>query len=104
MPCTYTGTLLGDAKLDAQTARKATTRLARLLCKACERLDRAGMLPKKDPLRKWWVEHQQLDAQAARAKAKTSWADEVIRDLDALNKRLAKPTKKKTKARKGRGA
>jgi hypothetical protein len=66
MPCTYTGSLEGDAALCAEEARKkaatSLTKTTAMLCatlKIVERYDVYDSLPKN--VKKFWREHKKID-------------------------------------------
>ena len=66
MPCYYTGTAEGDARLAADEAHKSLTEVTAHLCWLCdynERLLQANVLRERPPLWAWWQKHKALDAQ-----------------------------------------
>jgi hypothetical protein len=65
MPCYATGSAEGDARLAASEARSEYTKTARLLCQACEIIERKSSgwpvnAPKE--LTAWWENHKKIDA------------------------------------------
>lgn len=69
MPCFYTGSELGDARLATEEARKTVTKLARLLCTA-EKMIGNNPVSKKDrkALLDYFKEHNVIDAERKRRK------------------------------------
>jgi hypothetical protein len=61
MPCYYTGTAEGDAKLQRNEANKALTKVTRLLCRLCRHHDKYSLLDMPPEVRKWWKKHQMID-------------------------------------------
>ncbi len=70
MPCFYTGSAEGDAKLQADDARKALTITTEMLCTVCALIDDHNTchdandfarldLPKD--VKKWWKKHKKID-------------------------------------------
>jgi hypothetical protein len=62
MPCYATGSAAGDAALSEREAREEATRLARLLCLACESSERRNH-PLPALVAQWWREHKKIDAE-----------------------------------------
>lgn len=60
MPCYVTGTREGDLALSADEARAEATKLAQLLCKACDALEWQLRMP--DEVNAWWRAHKAVDA------------------------------------------
>ena len=60
MPCTYTGSLEGDALLGA---KDELDMLTRLLCEACKHLDNHELMKvvASEELFQWWIEHAEAD-------------------------------------------
>ena len=64
MPCYYTGTAAGDARLEASEANQALTKTTAHLCSLCRHIedtyedDIIGDVP---GLKKWWKEHKAID-------------------------------------------
>ena len=70
MPCYYTGTAEGDARLAAQEATTELTEVTRLLCKAMKVVERERLLKSMpDDVRDWWREHKVIDRKAQSRKA-----------------------------------
>lgn len=60
MPCYYTGSAEGDARLDAEIARKELTETTELLCKTMKWLEVNNMqIP--EFAKNWWKKHQKSD-------------------------------------------
>lgn len=62
MPCTYTGSLEGDARLAAETSGRKLTEVTNMLCltlREFEKFEEFENLPAH--VRKWWREHKKLD-------------------------------------------
>lgn len=68
MPCYYTGSAEGDARLASEEAHKQVTKLAGLLCESCLAMEKAR-LKMPDGTAAWWNEHKTID-KAARSSAK----------------------------------
>jgi len=65
MPCFYTGSAEGDARLAASEAREALTSITQLLCETCRQADKNHYtLPAET--QKWWNEHKTLDRKNGR--------------------------------------
>lgn len=64
MPCTYTGSLEGDARLATSEANQKLTEVTQMLCALCTHIeenyedDIIGEVPKTN---KWWKEHKEVD-------------------------------------------
>src|SRR5262245_18927659 len=72
MPCFYTGTAEGDARLAADEAHLALTNVTAMLCRLCARVEeiRAIDLSFFDAeIWAWWTRHKQLDAAREREAA-----------------------------------
>ena len=69
MPCYQTGSAEGDARLDAEEARKELTDTTRMLCRLMTVLVEADVfkgttfIGKVDGLQEWWRLHQEIDRQ-----------------------------------------
>ena len=64
MPCYATGSAEGDARLAAQEANDELTKVTRLLCKLCGRLERSGFtkpITTDKKLHAWWEKHKKID-------------------------------------------
>lgn len=61
MPCYYTGTAEGDARLAAQERlTREEQKFTRMLCKTCQVLEENGIeIPKG--IKKWWKKHKKQD-------------------------------------------
>lgn len=71
MPCYYTGSALGDAKLSAAESSKKVTELTDILCSTFRALERNGSWNNiKDqlttPAVTWWEHHKAVDAEKQR--------------------------------------
>lgn len=67
MPCYYTGSAEGDAKLAYQEATEALTEVTSLLCELCAYVEAGGgrgTLPER--VQEWWEKHQRIDAKRKR--------------------------------------
>lgn len=85
MPCYYTGTAEGDAKLDAAETRRKLTKTTRLLCKAMELLLRSFDTPAiPQELLRWHSKHQKVDK---KTKPKAVWlkSTKISEDVHELN-------------------
>jgi hypothetical protein len=62
MPCTYTGSLEGDARLAADEARTALTNVTAMLCSVCQKAEKAGRPDLLSPkVASWWKKHKKVD-------------------------------------------
>ncbi len=64
MPCTQTGSLLGDAQLSAQEANENATKLARMLCATLTLMEKQGDIlldHLNNETEEWWKEHKEID-------------------------------------------
>ncbi len=69
MPCYVTGTAEGDARLAADDARQAATRLSELLCMQLRALDETGHENLiHGAVRPWWDEHKRIDQERVEAE------------------------------------
>lgn len=64
MPCTYTGSLNGDAihflKQDKEQLSKEVLDLTQMLCLMCKKSEKEGTkIPKR--VAKWWKKHKEQD-------------------------------------------
>ena len=64
MPCYYTGSAEGDARLAAEETRerlgKEITNRTRLLCSICQTAEEAKLTLPKD-VQTWWNKHKKVD-------------------------------------------
>lgn len=96
MPCHYTGSAEGDARLAADEARKALTEVTQLLCSTIRTVEDHWIsggeevnLPKE--VKAWWKKHEKIDE--ARRKKETKQEKESKLKASALSK-LTKAEKK----------
>lgn len=62
MPCYYTGSELGDAKLEAEDTGQRLTEVTRVACTAMAVVEVYGLLDKvNQESRDWWYKHQETD-------------------------------------------
>lgn len=62
MPCFYTGSAEGDARLNAAESHKALTKATRVLCKTCKWLEKSNLMDHSpSELKKWWTSHKKVD-------------------------------------------
>jgi hypothetical protein len=65
MPCYYTGSAEGDARLHAEEAQTELTKVTRLLCSAMKAAERQRFLSAMpNDVRQWWREHKKIDRNA----------------------------------------
>ncbi len=90
MPCYYTGSAEGDAKLahqqEAVELSREITNLTRLLCEACTELSMDNV---SDELKKWWKQHQKIDKKNASLKKQRGLSKKQIEFINK-NKELIK--------------
>ena len=74
MPCYYTGSAEGDAKLAAQETHKKLTEVTRVACEALRMIEHMGDLGGLTAeTRGWWIEHKKVDVERIAAeKRKTT--------------------------------
>ena len=92
MPCYYTGTAEGDAKLAADEARRELTRVTSMLCELLARIDYEGEFTLTDlhdelvpGLNNFWQEHKAIDK-----KRKESIYEKAISKLTVEELRVLK--------------
>jgi hypothetical protein len=73
MPCTYTGSLEGDARLAASEAlakkTSTLTKVTQMLCATCTKAEKAGRLDLLSPKTQvWWKKHKKQDAKRKKKK------------------------------------
>jgi hypothetical protein len=61
MPCYYTGSEIGDARLARDEANAELTKLTRWLCAICHVAD-LNKWPLPNDLQRWWNKHKRIDA------------------------------------------
>lgn len=72
MPCYYTGSEAGDARLAASEARQALTAVTATLCATCEYLEKNHPAAFREipELRAFWIRHQEVDRERKERAAK----------------------------------
>lgn len=91
MPCYYTGSAEGDARLSEQEAHTETTKITDMLCRTLKAIEDRELEPDllliqllpKD-VQRWWKEHKKLDKRAT--------ADAIEfkkREIERVEKKLA---------------
>jgi type II secretory pathway predicted ATPase ExeA len=78
-----TGSAEGDAQLEAESARTEATKLTRLLCEACKRLDNYDADMSRE-LSAWWTAHKEIDER--RRKKEQEEREKKIMLKNALKK------------------
>lgn len=61
MPCFYTGSAEGDARLLVEEANSKLTMVTQLLCAVLETMEKRGQVIPQGAL-EWWKEHKKIDA------------------------------------------
>lgn len=98
MPCYYTGSAEGDAKLaysmDMQKMGQKLTELTQLLCEACKAIENStsSFNNASKELKKWWKEHKKIDKKNTSLKKQKGLSkiqiDFINENKEAIKKQL----------------
>ena len=102
MPCFYTGSEVGDIRLNNEEQRRALSEVTEMLCEICKELEEADLLdhlPEKTL--DWWKKHKKIDKKRKAEevdyakKAVLAQKQEIQRKEKELKDLISKLKKKK---------